>query len=151
MAQGKPRRISNTSQRFGTAANYWFVKVQREGEGEKGEVYWLMTDFEVYRAEKRAADMSGLPQGKTQPSNDNQKVWWLYPENVRRGVLTSVKYRGETFGTSDMYFAVRVSIDGVERWWLLNEGAIRRIEDRTKFNQDLVDREKEGWLADLFD
>lgn len=155
MAQGKARLVENAEARFGAEPSYWFLKVQWDWEGEQGEEYWLLTDHERLMFEKRAAVATGEGQGDApRPLLHPGRAWLppTYLPEVARGVLRRVPNTGTTFGTSETYLAVRVAVPpSGERWWLLTDLDVVRIRDRVFKNHEDIDREREGWLADLLD
>jgi hypothetical protein len=136
MAKGKARRIENADAKFGALPFYWFLKVKWQDAGEKGEEYWLVTDDEREKFDTRAANAE----------------WWRQAYQSR-GILYRVANRGDTFGTSAEYLAVCISFPPYEKetLWLLTEADHRRILERVEQNAEDIDREREGWLADLFD
>jgi hypothetical protein len=153
VTQGKARIVENENARFGANPIYWFLKVQWDREGEQGEEYWLLTDAERLRFEHRAATATGHVQGDApRPILHPGRVWLPDPPEGHRGVLNRVQNSIDTFGTLDSYLAVRVLVKGsTERWWVLTDHDVARIRYRVFTNHEDIDREREGWLADLLD
>jgi len=158
MAQGKARLITNENARFGAEPSYWFLKVQMDREGEQGEEYWLLTEHERLQFETRAASATGEAQGDAPRPILHPGRTWLpeeYRPNIPRGLVRRIPNTGTTFGTADTYLAVRVAVrsscEGVVRWWLLTDHDLEGIRYRVFRNHEDIDREREGWLADLLD
>lgn len=158
MAQGKARLVENAQAKFGAEPSYWFVKVQHDREGEQGEEYWLLTEHERLRFEQRAAVATGEAQGDAPRPLVHPGRAWLphhYLPDVARGVVRRIPNTGTTFGSSETYLALQVAVlgsqEGALRWWLLTDHDLAVLRHRAFVNFEDIDREREGWLADLLD
>jgi hypothetical protein len=136
MAKGKAKKIENANARLGSWSWYWFIKVKHKDQGEAEEEYWLVTEDEREKFDERAA-----------------KAKWWRRAYENRGILHRVKNTGDTFGTVEEYWAVVISFPPYERetLWLLTPADHQRLIERSLKNSEDIAREREGWLADLFD
>lgn len=131
MALGKLKKVENLSRLFGSSKRYWFVKVQADHGAEE---YWLVTDAERTKFQKRAV------------TNSEDKT------DRRRGVFEVVENTQRRFGSDVSYFAMKVREPGAEpEHWLLTSHDLERVRKRTETNSEDIEANKEDWLADLLD
>lgn len=132
MAKGKIRVIENTDRKFGEHLTYLFVKVQAD-YSPSAEEYLLMTESEFKKTRERAE---------------------ANPEDVQglsRGILTVRVNKSRKFGSPLNYFALRVVRDREPYDLLMTVDDIEGIRWRVENNEEDIEANKEGWLADLFD
>ena len=133
MSIGVYREVVNTDRKFGTHPTYLFLKVQ-SGTKEEDEEYWLVTPNEAQEFASRA--------------ERNVEDW----VKDKKGSLSKVDNAEHKFGEQLVYFHVLVKPrrkDAVH--WLLTETDLATLRERTANNDEDIEANREGWMADLFD
>lgn len=127
MTYGKLKYVHNLEPKMGSAFHYWFVKV-RGGPAEWQEEYWLVTDGEAGRFAERAKS---------------------YPRTVRLGHLHAAQEKLDLgYGTE----LLRVQFPSTgEVMWAITPNEMERLRRRTEKNAEDIEKNRESWLADLFD
>lgn len=132
MAKGRIRVVENIDRKFGEHLTYLFLKVQMD-YSSTAEEYFLMTESEFKKTRERAE---------------------ANPEDVQglsRGILTVRINKSRKFGSSLNYFALRVVRDRKPYDLLMTAGDLEGICWRVENNEEDIEANKEGWLADLLD
>jgi hypothetical protein len=131
MALGKLKKIGNLNPRLNSAESYWFIKVQSQSGGEE---YWLVTARERARFRDRAAKN---PEDQTR--------------DLRRGRFFIVANEAPKPNARDSYYSLVIHDGPQPEAWMLSDYDLERIRRRTEANQEDIEANKEGWLADLLD
>ena len=132
MAKGRIRVVENIDRKFGEHLTYLFLKVQMD-YSQTAEEYLLMTESEFKKTRERAE---------------------ANPEDVQglsRGILTVRVNKSRKFGSPLNYFALRVVRDRKPYDLLMTVDDIEGIRWRVENNEEDIEANKEGWLADLLD
>ena len=132
MAKGRIRVIENIDRKFGEHAPYLFLKVQADYSAS-AEEYLLMTESEFEKTKARA---------EANPED---------VEGLSRGSLTVRIHQSRKFGSPLNYFALRVVRDRKPYDLLMTVDDIEGIRWRVENNEEDIEANKEGWLADLLD
>ena len=133
MAKGKVKREANLDRKFGASESYLFVKIEAAWSSQREE-YLLLTDSEVREASSRA-----------HKNSDD------FPSDLSLGVFTRVDNSKRLASADGYYLSFRVLHDGHEVPLMFTEEEMDRVRLRVEKNQEDIEANKTGWLADLFD
>jgi hypothetical protein len=129
MRYGKLKLIENMQPHWGSAFNYWFMKV-RSGPAEWQEEHWLITEKEAtkfwHRGRKVFLGAVGL-----------------------RGLLHPLPPR-EDQGYGSHCVVVKYP-QGEPTLWVLTPSDIEVVRHRAEMNVEDIQANRESWLADLLD
>jgi hypothetical protein len=133
MAKGKIKLIDNKDRRFGSSSQYLCLKVEADYSAA-AEEYLLLTEKEFEVAQSRGGD-------------NPEDI-----EGLKLGVLSLRENKGRRFGSALHYHAVKVhDLDGNTQSLLLTDAGLESARSRSESNEEDVEANKTGWLADLFD
>tara|TARA_R100000008_G_scaffold72266_1_gene50381 strand:- start:3346 stop:3747 length:402 start_codon:yes stop_codon:yes gene_type:complete len=133
MAKGKIKLIDNKDRKFGSSGQYLCLKVEADYSAT-AEEYLLLTEKEFEVAQSR---------GEDNPEDT---------EGLKLGVLSLRKNKDRRFGAALHYYAVKVhDLEGNTQSLLFTDAGLESARRRSESNEEDVEANKTGWLADLFD